>query len=187
MCNLCHSKTAPLFDHLRGTARTGVSWAGRGKVRGHMYPSTAAELHTCDASAQVHPQAGKTGRHAFNAHPHLHPHPHARKNRGPAQTGMLQPPRFSFSDCRPLLRPSSRSNPPGLTACTSPTTWQQCISTQPIPPSHLVCTCTQYVPFISSSSSLSPGVWPFLTLEYYFARIPPSRSGTLDVPHPQPR
>lgn len=31
-----HSSTAPPFDHLRGTARTGVSWDGRGCTRTHV-------------------------------------------------------------------------------------------------------------------------------------------------------
>lgn len=38
VCTICATvgRAAPLFDHLRGTARTGVSWAGRGGTRTHV-------------------------------------------------------------------------------------------------------------------------------------------------------
>lgn len=167
--DLYHSRTAPLFDQLRGTAPTGGS----------------AGLLRCWASREEPPrahvskyQAGKTkaGRHTQThstlltllTHTPTHRAPH--KTRGPAPTGMLQPPRLSFSDYR--LLPSAAiqiRTHLGLTtylylvhhlAAVQPAS--QPAQASPILPSHLGTLGTQYLP-------------PSL-LEHYFARIPPSRS-----------
>lgn len=127
-----------------------------------MYPGTgafAAQMEMQVRKVQPAGRQDKTGQ--AGTHTTLppaapaHPRGHAHKNRGPARTGMLQPPRFSFSDCRPSASAVIQIKP--TLACTSPTTWQQCSSTQPIPPSHLG-TCTWYC---GTSLFSGLGAWTF--------------------------
>lgn len=132
MYNLHHSRTGS--STLRPPAWYGADRGQAGpavEVRGHMYPGTGVSARGPDCRAQlemqvrtqVHPQAGKTGRvrQARTQRSHCctrtRTHSHAHRNRGPARTGMLQPPRFFFFRLSTsLLRPSSRSNPhPGMT------------------------------------------------------------------------